>query len=252
MKKFLFAFLFILIGLLLGAGAMFAITKLNEKQAPIVETNNDTEDNEQLEDEDDIVTADHEDLTTYAEGYYSVYSQKCDMSFPYPEAMTFEYLQDYGAPAAVGDKNKGWHLSDHLAPEEAHNLFESRFDHQIVIAMTGLPYTEHLGSGYTSANLVISCKEDLVTDIEKLMDDMENSLPALNNSGAFTLTINDIKDTEVNGNEAISFNLSGGMVDLDYIVTRSDTHIYLFSSFVGSTDPKIQNAAEYIVENISI
>jgi hypothetical protein len=251
MKKFLFAFLFILIGLLLGAGAMFAITKLNEKQAPVVQTNNDTEDNEQLEDEDDIVTTDHEDLTTYAEGYYSVYSQKCGMTFPFPEAETFKYLEDLGAPAAVGDKNKGWYLSD-SASAEGYTSFGNVFDHQIMINMTALPFTDHLGSGYTSGNIVFNCKEDINTTLDELMDEFEDLVVEMNGGAAFFLTIDDVKNTKLNGNDAISFMLKGGMVDLEYTITRNDTHIYMISSFIGSPDTKIREAAEYIVENISI
>jgi hypothetical protein len=244
MKKILFAFLFILIGLLLGAGAMFALNKLNEKPAPIVEDNN-----------EEVPVEDENNLVTYADGYYSVYYQQCAMSLPFPEATEFSYLDSNSSDFVESalDSDKGWYLKDSEVVADQ-TMFFKHFEKQVAVSLVALPHATTLGSDYVAAHVSVMCYSDTAEKLEEAFARIKSEVDSAESIEEFEpFKLTDKKVVMYNGEEAIQFQIKGGFFgDTVYTLLRNDTHVYLIQNITMSSDEKIEETSEYIEKNISI
>lgn len=256
MKKFLFALLFLLLGALIASSGIFAVAKIQENQAKSAagDTDTDVED-----DTTDLETTEGAPLVVFDEGYYSVYYQQCDITFPFPEAVNFSYLDTNSDDHVESglDNDRGWYLQDRLV-DPTQTMFFDHFERMVQVSISGLPYREIPGSGYVPALVEVQCYADTTETLDAAFARIQAEVDAIPGSedeliGEEPFAIESIVETTYNDLPAISFEITGGFFGASsYTLVRNDTHVFVIQDIVLSEDEQIQDAAAYIRANINI
>jgi hypothetical protein len=225
---------------------MFALSKLNEKPAPIVENNTTQEEVE-----------DHEDLVTFADGYYSVYYQQCGITLPFPEASEFAYLDTNSAEHVESgmDNDKGWNLSDR-AVDPTQTSFFKYFEREVTIGLTTLPGRTAPGNDYVPAHVGVMCYQDTTETIEESFERIEDSVNEFAASAIMLegepFGIDNKKVTTYGEVPAITFNIVGGFFGgMDYTLVRNESHVFVISTQTMSQDDNVTDTVDYISKNVS-
>lgn len=207
---------------------------------------------DEIEQSDNTQTpvVDESEEIAFDDGYYTVTYDKCGLTFPFPEAVGFEYLNtsiNTGRDPQTLDSNLGWHITDFEG--DGTGIFGGLFENNVRISLVPLPYTTQLGGSYVSASVFLSCDENSNKSLSATLEEIKDELSNLS-TDMMTFEIIDEEESTYGGYDSIEFKVRGGMsAENVYILVRNDENIYIVTKFGMSEDAKISETEDYIMNN---